>query len=138
MDQDCLKSLSGFSGANQEGMRQRFFPNRIRPRLTDPRNTTLKVVRLRSSCGNQPLAPTRPSITRATGSHSNSATRLPASLPRIIGTASVTFQGNCSATKTLQDDEAVRSPLPWIHAERGREAGHVAFKGVLPESAGGD
>jgi hypothetical protein len=36
MDQDCLQSLSGFSGANQEGMRQRFFPNRIRPRLTDP------------------------------------------------------------------------------------------------------
>jgi len=37
-----------------------------------------------------------------------------------------------------RDDEAVRSPLPWIHAERDREAGHVAFKGVLPESAGGD
>ncbi len=36
MDQDCLQSLSGFSGANQEGMRQRFVPNRIRPRLTDP------------------------------------------------------------------------------------------------------
>jgi hypothetical protein len=47
MDQDCLQSLSCFSGANQEGMRQRFFPNRIRPRLADPeynvKSRTIKI-----------------------------------------------------------------------------------------------